>query len=822
LAVISSVQPAVGQDATGALLSRYVTKQADRSPAHADLGPLTRLSGHLPPWATARNRTSDSIDPLATRHLRLILSRAPEVQTAFEKLLHDQQDPASPVYHRWLTPQQVGTLFGPTQADVRAVSDWAEAQGLHVESVTASRMVVELSGSTATVASAFRVSFGSFSVRGAAHVAILNEPCIPAALSPLIQAVSGLSDEIVLPSIHAPELTFAAKQDDVRPLYTGSGYNALYPADIAAIYDIATVYAGGNFGAKIGSKPQHVAVYGLSPILASDISDYARVSAIGTVTFNTITLRPGSPVPAGWATENTLDVERVLGTAPGAVADLIVGSIFDYPFDAVEYNTDTLLDPVMSISLSTCGELPAGDASFDALFSAAAAEGISVVVASGDGGADGCAMPGSAPPASTPLRSINGVCASSYVTCVGGTEFNDTANPAAYWSSTNAANGKSALGYIPEGAWNDPQYVSTNGTTVYQMASGTGGASQYIAKPYWQTGTGVPADGARDVPDVSLAASFDHDGYLLCDGGGSLQDACTGHYTGTLEGGTSASAPTVAGIIALLNTATGTSQGNLNPLLYRLAATHPEAFHDITVATSGVTNCSVLVPSLCNNSVPSPSALTGGLAGYVVTPGYDQATGLGSLDVANLLAAATGVPNPPGFTLATSSAALDFTAGAISGNTETLTLTSVNGFAGTVALACSGPAPAGNLPPTCSINVQSLTLTSGGTATAIISIGSTAAQAHRREALPSVYAAGAGMLALLLSLLFFATHRRRPPALAGILLLALALTGASGCSSGGSTGTHVGTPGTSGQFTFTITGTSASLSANTTFSVIIQ
>jgi hypothetical protein len=315
--------------------------------------------------------------------------------------------------------------------------------------------------------------------------------------------------------------------------------------------------------------------------------------------------------------------------------------------------------------------------------------------------------------------------------------------------------------------------------------------------------------------------------------------------------------------------------------------------------------------------------------GYLLTPGYDLATGLGSLDVAKLLlAAATGgtatrlsvtatsttvfvggttavsatltpatsspvatgtiqfaldganfgqpqtlhnnaassvtppfttagthtlaafysgnaVYNPasapelpitvigPGFTITSSAAALTFAAGATSGNTETITLTSVGGFAGTVALSCSGPGTGGSqpvssepgtggsLPASCSMNVPSVTLTSGGTATAIISIGSTAAQAELHGADNTIYAASAGMFALLLSLLLFA-RRRRLPALLAMLLLALALTGVSGCSSGNTSSSQAGTSGTSGQFVFTIAGTSAALSANTTFTVTIH
>jgi hypothetical protein len=187
----------------------------------------------------------------------------------------------------------------------------------------------------------------------------------------------------------------------------------------------------------------------------------------------------------------------------------------------------------------------------------------------------------------------------------------------------------------------------------------------------------------------------------------------------------------------------------------------------------------------------------------------------------------------PSFTIASSTPALSFAAGATSGNTETITLTSVGGFAGTVALVCGGPGTGGSLPvtgalgtggsvpATCSVNVPSVMLTSGGSATAIITIGSTATQAELRGVHPSIYAASAGLLAFLLSLLLLTQRRRRLPMLAGMLLLSLALMGASGCSSS-STSTQVAPSGTSGQFIFLVAGTSGALSANTTFTVTIH
>ena len=297
---------------------------------------------------------------------------------------------------------------------------------------------------------------------------------------------------------------------------------------------------------------------------------------------------------------------------------------------------NTLVDPVMSISFGDC-EANAGQQGvsvWDTLFSAAAAEGISVMVSSGDSGAAGCDGDSNTLPV-TQSASINYICASSYVTCVGGTEFADTSGAASYWSAQNGSGDSSAVSYIPEGAWNEPT-SSSGGKTVYAASGTGGGASAYIAKPSWQTGTGVPADGMRDVPDVALSSAT-HDGYLAClayAGGDCSQQKFE------VFGGTSAAAPGMAGIVALMNTATGSAAGNVNPLLYQLAAGSGGVFHDVTETTAGVSGCTVSIPSMCNNSTPSAAGLTGGLAGFEVATGFDQSTGWGSVDGAKLIAAA--------------------------------------------------------------------------------------------------------------------------------------------------------------------------------------
>ena len=495
-----------------------------------------------------------------------------------------------------------------------------------MESTSPNGLIIRASGSEAAVGGAFHTSFGMFTDKGRQRLSAISEPSIPSALSPVIRSVQGLTQ-----AQYEPQSKFSVRTwptAGIKPqVDLGPGSYAVLPNDFSVIYDIASIYAAGNKGATIGAKAQHIAIIGKSRIVASDITNYEALAGLPSVQPNVVLagadpgVATGSNV--GFASEATLDVDRVVGTAPGAQPDLVISadtSTDDGVDIGIAYNIDTLRDPIMTISFGSC-EAQNGSAETDYLnsqFETAASEGISTFVSADDSGVAGCDTPFAAVTlAETPqIASINVLCSSSYVTCVGGTELNDEVNHSLYWASSNANAGyQSALSYIPEGAWNESSTVNNGGALLYQVAAGGGGVSAYIAKPSWQSGLGVPADGFRDVPDVSFTAA-DHDGYLGCfaAGGGSCVSSSSGTEI-TVFSGTSAAAPGMAGIAALLNTKLGAAQGNLNPMLYRLAASTPAAFHDVTVATSGVAGCSAATPSMCDNSTPGESSLTGGLAG---------------------------------------------------------------------------------------------------------------------------------------------------------------------------------------------------------------
>ena len=182
------------------------------------------------------------------------------------------------------------------------------------------------------------------------------------------------------------------------------------------------------------------------------------------------------------------------------------------------------------------------------------------------------------------------------------------------------ANGGSALSYIPETVWND--------STTGDPAAGGGGASTVFAQPAWQTGLGVPNNGARNVPDIALKASADHDGYLVYSGGQL-----------PVYGGTSAGTPAFAGITALLNhylVASGAQSaagvGNVNPRLYALAQAGTGVFHDVTSGEQY---------RYGDLRQRARELHRPGTWGYAAGQGYDQASGLGSVDAYNLVTSGT-------------------------------------------------------------------------------------------------------------------------------------------------------------------------------------
>ncbi len=548
-----------------------------------------RLAGQLHPLASAENDAGPMSATETLPSMKLILQPAAAQQADLEKLLAAQQDPASPEYHHWITPEQYADRFGASSQDIQKLSDWLVQHNLQVTGVSRSRNAITFAGAAGDVDATFGAQLRHYRVDGEAHFANAAEPTIPETIGSVVRSVKGLHDFKMRPK--------------ARPRYnSSSGSHYLSPADAGVIYNVASLRNAGLDGSG-----QSVVVAGQTQINLSDIQTFrSRFQLPGhdpQMILVPNTRDPG--VSKGDLGEADLDVEWVTAMAPNA------NVIYTYSFDvmdAVAYAIDQNLAPVLSLSYGLC-EPQTSNSDLGTLQSwarQANLQGITWVSASGDSGGADCVF-------GTTMNNgglaVDAPASIPEVTGVGGTTLTEGSTQQ-YWGS-NAANQGSVLSYIPESVWNDS---ARDG----EPSAGGGGASTFYPKPSWQTGPGVPSDGARDVPDVSFAASADHDGYMVITGGAL-----------SIYGGTSAGAPSFAGIIALLNqhlVVSGQQQapgvGNVNPKLYSLAQTNPEIFHDVTAGNNII---SVTCGGRSRNCVP-------GAWGYNAGPGYDQASGLGSLD----------------------------------------------------------------------------------------------------------------------------------------------------------------------------------------------
>jgi len=637
----------VAAGAARAQVADRIQRPIDPTQVQPDPAQTRALANHHPVWAVTANDAGPVPANQQIQSITLVLARSSQQELAFEQLLRDQQDPASPEYHRWLTPNEIGERFGLSENDVATLTGWLQSQGLQVSWVAPSRAFIGFTGSAANVGRAFQTELHYYTVNGKQRMSVSSDPMIPAALAPTISSIRGLFTIEDRPSHFVT--TAQSSSPDLTVSSGGVAYHFVAPGDFATIYDLPASLTGS--GTTIGIVAE----------ARTDAADFTNFKSITGSTFGNPTVViptayggvdpgpaytssqscSGSCTLLDYQAEATLDVMRAGSVAPGATLLLVAASAASGGIeDDAQYIVQSNPVPaqVMTISFGLC-ELEAGSGNvnlWNALFQQAAGEGISVFVSSGDSAASGCDTAFTTPPASPLANSPNYICSSSYATCVGGTEFNDASNPTVYWNSSNGIGDKSVISYIPEGAWNEP----LNSSSSPQVAGTGGGVSSYILTPSWQTGTGVPAArSGRYTPDVAFS-SADHDGYFACfaAGGGTCVNS-GGSTPFSVFSGTSAAAPAMAGVAALLDQSLSTPQGNLNPTIYAMAASAPAAFHKVSVTSSGVSNCTVSTPSMCNNSVAGPTGLAGGQAGFLLgaTGGYSEATGLGSLDVTQFI-----------------------------------------------------------------------------------------------------------------------------------------------------------------------------------------
>jgi len=738
------------------------------------------LQGNTYPLARAQYDRGPVSPDLSMGDLVLVLRRSPELQGTFDAFVASQYDSASPNYHQWLEPEEVGEKFGPAPNDIATISNWLRGHGFSIDEVSKDHMSIRFSGTASQVESTFHTNIHNIEVKGKKYIGNLADPQIPSAFLPVVVGVKALHNFFPRPvhrlgsqvvfdyntknweritSAQVPNVKLGgtAWRASVHAQFgTTDSYGDVLedvtPYDFATIYNVLPLWTANT---PIDGTGQTVAIAGTSNINLADIAAFRKAFGLPAMIPTVIVTNtdPGNCSNAASnciddLIENSLDVEWSGAVAKGASILLITSNATtpttDSLFLSENYIVQNKTAQIMSVSYGEC-ELDlgtAGNAEYNTLWQTAATEGIAVFVAAGDSGGAACddGLDTTVPYAARYGLSVNGIASTAYNTAVGGTDFNwgDTSSP--YWSKTNNSTTlASAFGYIPETPWNDTcanplaviylenlaSYVGVSGVVdaesacnfvinyglyVYEITggaydpsgfvditAGSGGVSACTtsdgttiasctgsySKPNWQASiTGIPADGKRDIPDISFFASdgFLGSSYLICV---SANGACT--YSDSAEptaqevGGTSVATATMAGTMALINQKAGAPQGSPNIELYTLAGLQTYSscstqsdttsstcyFNDINSGTNAVP---------CQSGMPNCTAhnagdLVGLLPGYSSGLGYDLATGLGSLNVENVVNAWPTASNPlaatvtvtPGQTTLSSNSSLNLT-----------------------------------------------------------------------------------------------------------------------------------------------------------------
>ena len=628
-----------------------------------DEGKLLSLPGSpLSPFRTARDQGSVASDMVLGR-LHLALKRSKEQESALQSLIHSQQDIHSPLYHHWLTPEEFGEQFGPAQQDIDTVTAWLQSKGIKVASVAKGRSSIEFSATHRQIQNAFHTELHWFETKSGRQYSNVSSPRIPAALGPVVAGIGSLSSSVSRPLSHVvPQTSGNGVVSGNPPSYLSGSTNYLAPGDFWTIYNATPAETGGITGAGVT-----IGIAGRSEVAASDVSAF-RSAYLGNSysgSFQNVINGPDPGTPSGDDVENALDVEWAGALAPNAKVILVSSQTDgeDGVLLSAQYLVDNNLADIVSVSYGECESFlwTGGVLEYSDAWEQAAAQGITVVVAAGDNGSASC-DDDQYPQAEFGLQ-VSGLASTPYNVAVGGTEFVEQGDSWAASVGSTPLPGTSALGYIPEKVWNESQTFST-------LYAGSGGVSNcYFSqvgnpydtagcgggwpKPDWQAGvTGIPADGARDLPDLSFTAAL-HDGYVI-----TLQGKTS------FVGGTSAATPSFAGVMALVNQKAGGRQGMANYQLYALAAQEfgaPGAENQTNLSScnanlpqSSGNSCVFYDVTSGGNAVPcqgdtencsaTTSGTTGMMTGYAAGAGYDLASGLGSMNITNLVNAWSVAP----------------------------------------------------------------------------------------------------------------------------------------------------------------------------------
>jgi Pro-kumamolisin, activation domain len=882
---------------------RLITQPVDESK-------LMTLKGNTYPLARAEFDRGAVPASLPMDRMLLVMKRSPAQESALETFLAQQVDESSPNYHKWLTPDQFGERFGASEDDIAQVTSWLQSHGFQLGTASHGRGVVEFSGNAGQVQAAFHTAIHYYNVNGQQHWANQSDPQIPAAFASAVAGFASLHNFPRHSASHSLGVVrrnmATAKSETIQPSFTFAGgctqqngpqnndCFTLGPQDFATIYNVTPLYTAG-----IDGTGEVIAIVADSNINPTDVTQFRSIFGLPAKAPNIIVngTDPGiQPCPDGSECEAILDVEWSGAVAKNATIDLVVsrdGATAGTDLSA-QFIVDNNLAPIMSESFGECELfLGSGGNSFEnSLFTQGAAEGITIAISTGDNGSVGCLLnsPNSDSPNTFGLG-VNGIASTPFNVAVGGTDFNQINNTAAFWNSSNTSGTQgSAKGHIPETTWND-SCTNANLGSVFgfsssaetncnnpaiatvvpfeQLNGGSGGFSNCTtpangaqetsqcaggyAKPSWQVGPGVPADGKRDIPDVSLFASTgDMTGsfYIVCeaDSQGGLPCSLTPDANGDFDfegvGGTSVSVQVFAGLMALADQNAKGPLGNVNPKFYSLAASQAGqcataspaascAFYDISLGT-------IAQPCVtATNAVPSPNCTTtnnadaiGVLTGYNAGTGYDLATGLGSINATNMVQSFAGATGVSGFSVGPASGTASVAAGATA--TYPITVTGAFGFAGTVNFTCTG-LPAG---VTCSgtpaivsaaTPTASSTLTFTATSSANLIPRGPGANGISNHGAPFLTGlsqrvlASAFVITLILwgGVFLFASKNRMWKSTGVFAMVIFGALFVASCGGGGSGG-GVTPPPASNTTTVVVTGTSGSATASTVVTLTVN
>jgi hypothetical protein len=570
---------------------------------------VTPIAASKPPVPFAAVDQGAAPGSARLERMLLLLQPSAAQQQALATELAAQQNVSSAEYHRWITPQAFADSYANSASDVAAVAAWLSSQGFQVAALPAGRGWIEFSGTVAQVEQAFSTQVDLVTVDGLSRAMLTGSISVPVAMQPLVKGLVSLDGSISTAALTAPRAVNAS----AAALAAQSSPNqveALTPRMVAQLLHWDALNTAGVTGAG-----QSIAIATRSNVLPGDVAAFRSTFGLPA---SSLAILPSGADP-GLTDDETAAVLAASwagAAAPGAQI-VLVPAATTAATDGLDLSLAAIVDQqlaqTVAVGYSDCeASLSAAHQAFyAALYQQAAAEGISIIAATGDSGASACQAAGGSAAVSSGYG-VNALASTPWNTAVGTASF----------GTSGAAGGATSLAAWSPASASDPGYASG------------GGNSLLYARPSWQpaTASGVHADvvsatalssGFRLLPDLALPTAMDsgaNPGLAFCLSASNTSTGCTL----VRSGGSSASAALFAGIAALVAQKDG-AQGNLNATLYSLRNTSG-VYADVTEGSAQLT-C-VAGSAGCSETQQ---------IGYSAATGYDLATGLGAVNAQALV-----------------------------------------------------------------------------------------------------------------------------------------------------------------------------------------